>query len=74
MEYYRELQEEQLDDLYNLIQSSFPQQAAEYAQRQERDAEKSDTGAGINEEPSVEMIYDGKDDEEEKEEARRRKG
>lgn len=31
MEYYRELQEEQLDVLYKLIQDSFPQQAAEYA-------------------------------------------
>ncbi|WFD43336.1 hypothetical protein MPSI1_001997 [Malassezia psittaci] len=68
MEYYRELQEEQLDDLYNLIQSSFPQQAAEYAQRQEKDAEKSDSGAGTNDEPSMESMDDGKDDDEEKEE------
>ena len=68
MEYYRELQEEQLDDLYSLIQSSFPQQAAEYAQRQEKDAEKSEMGAGVNDEPSMELIDDGKDDDEEKEE------
>ncbi|WFC99246.1 hypothetical protein MYAM1_001990 [Malassezia yamatoensis] len=68
MEYYRELQEEQLDDLYNLIQSSFPQQAAEYAQRHEKDTEKSEIGAGTNDEASMESIDDGKEDDEEKEE------